>query len=204
MSGCAVSNINDQLGRLIRPDSLYKPSTVLQSLDAQIFGVYGWWFRRGSLPVPTAGTAECTEGCLLYVGIAPVNASSKSDLRNRLGNHIANDASRSTLRKALGCLLAEPLKLSFRVTRTSNEGRTLYYGLGEGEARLSAWMEKHATISWIEHPQPWLLEPDALRMLTLPLNVSGNEHCKFSSVLHEMRTRQFAVAANLHRGSRAG
>lgn len=194
-----MSNLEDHIDQLIRPSKLFIPSTVLLSLDRKAKGIYGWWFRENSLPVPAVGTAQSSAGSLLYVGVGPVGANSGSDLRIRLGNHISGNSTCSTLRRSLGCLLAEKLNLRFRVTRTSKGGKTLHYGLGEGEAILTAWMEAHASVCWVEHSQPWLLEASALQLVRLPLNVRGNRHCEFSGVLHQMRRQHFAEAARRYR-----
>jgi len=60
-------------------------------------------------------------------------------------------------------------------------------------------MANNSRISWIEHPEPWLLEQLALRRLTLPLNLDGNAHCAFSATLLRIREQHFASAAKMYR-----
>jgi len=177
------------LRAITQPTRLYIPSQVLGSIPSDVKkGVYAWWFRNIPPDVPVDGTVVADDRHLLYIGTGPVSPTSKSNLRERLRSHVSPDASRSTLRKSLGCILEFP----FEITRKSKNN--LHYGLGECEARLSQWLEKNARVSWAAHPSPWELESYLIKRLALPLNVDENGHCEFACRLHERRKALFAEA----------
>jgi hypothetical protein len=151
-------------------------------------GVYGWWFR--SLPASIDVTAcETKDGLtLLYVGISPkkppTNGAlpSRQTLRTRLRKHYDGNASGSTLRKTLGCLLADELGLELRPT--GPKGRLTF---GAGEDELSAWMGANAFVSWVIHPRRWEIEDHLIATLDLPLNLQGNARNRFHPVLTKTR-----------------
>ena len=63
--------------------------------------------------------------------------------------HYNGNAEGSTLRKTLGCLLAEELDLELR--RVGSGSRRTFV---DGEAELSLWMQEHARASWVLQDQP--------------------------------------------------
>jgi hypothetical protein len=74
----------------------------------KVSGFYAWWQTPGALPgVPgTPHPAAPLE--LLYVGIAPQDATSKSNLRKRLTNHYRSAIGSSTFRLDLTAFLWQP------------------------------------------------------------------------------------------------
>lgn len=140
-------------------------------------GVYGWYFDVVPGAIDTTGCQRVGDFWLLYVGISPKappangRAPSRSTLRHRLRTHYAGNAAGSTLRKTLGCLLADEIGVSLR--RVGSGAR---YTFGNhGEQLLDAWMDEHARVAWHEAAQPWLLERQLLDSgLPLPLNVRDN------------------------------
>ena len=116
---------------------------------------------------------------LAYVGTGPKQANSKRFLRERLKEHIGRDATKSTLRRSLGCRPAESLQLEFEVARVSSSKRsgriTYHFGLGARESVLSDWIEKNARVSWLKHDRPWDLESELISKPMLPLNVQDND-----------------------------
>lgn len=147
-------------------------------------GIYGWHFTAAPhvlLPVNQ----------LLYVGIAPRHTRDSSraqTLRKRVRYHFRGDASRSTLRMSLGCLLG------FELRRTGS-GR---FTLGpRGEAELSDWMEHHARVCWVPLAQPRLMETQALEHLDLPLNLAGNGRHPFHPELTRLRAHARVRARGL-------
>ena len=83
---------------------------------------------------------------------------------------------RSTLRRSVGCLLAERLGIELEVTRVSRLTHC-HFGFGSsGELSLSNWMRENARVSWVRHDEPLFLERHLIKTLTLPLNVKGNNH----------------------------
>jgi hypothetical protein len=126
---------------------------------------------------------------LLYVGISPKapprNGAEPSgeNLRKRIRTHYRGNASASTLRMALGCLLAEELGIALR--RVGESARLRF--TADGEAALSNWMAENALVCWLEHPQPWLVEHEAIKRLDLPLNLDQNSHHGFHLALSAAR-----------------
>ncbi len=91
-----------------RADVLARPSPC-----PAVAGLYGWYFREIPPGVDVDGCHSVEGLTLLYVGISPKQPPangrepSRSTLRRRLQTHYAGNAEGSTLRKTLGCLLAE-------------------------------------------------------------------------------------------------
>jgi hypothetical protein len=56
-----------------------------------------------------------------------------------------------------------------------------------GESWLDDWMGKNAFVCWVEHPAPWEVENGVIESVSLPLNIQGNRHHPFSSILSDMR-----------------
>jgi hypothetical protein len=145
---------------------------------------------------PGIDTRECRrveQHALLYVGIAPKRpplsgSPSKSHLRKRLRrNHYLGNASGSTLRLTLGCLLSEQLGIKLR--RVGSGGR--YTFTNPGEQVLDAWMRQHAFVTWVETNAPWELEDYLLTSagLRLPLNLDGNPCPEAVSTLAAIRLK---------------
>jgi hypothetical protein len=59
----------------------------------------------------------------------------------------------------------------------------------DGEKTLSAWMAENAYVSWVVRDRPWELEDELIVALDLPLNLQGNSHNRFHSVLTAARAR---------------
>src|SRR5688572_9936361 len=97
----------DPLIELQRAENLASPSDALGSDGGvpRVAGCYGWYFRE----IPTIDTTAChrVDDLLLgYIGIAPCNATSRETLRSRIRTHARRNASASTLRRTIGCLLS--------------------------------------------------------------------------------------------------
>ena len=126
---------------------------------------------------------------LLYTGIspkrAPVNGKppSSQNLRQRITYHYSGNAEGSTLRKTLGVLLADELGIELRRV---GSGKRRTFGR-RGEMALSNWMAENALVSWVVHPQPWVLERELIRILDVPLNLQDNKHNPFHAVLTRLR-----------------
>lgn len=168
------------------PTRLWSRAEVLASPSAVPIasGIYGWYFSQTPPGVPVEGTYQLEGWRLLYVGISPSGPERKATLRRRLRTHFRSDASRSTLRRSLGCLLRGQLELELRPRGRS--GRTHF---GPGEDRLSDWMGGNAAVVWLEHERPWDLERALLRELVLPLNIQNNPGNSFAAELKALRTR---------------
>ena len=180
------------LQALTLPPKLWRRSEML-TLHCPIpryTGVYAWYFR--DLPVPTENCHTCEDAALLYIGVAPSCAESSATLQSRIRTHLRRDASWSTLRLTLGCLLSELLSLRLRYTGSTAR---LTFGL-EGEDRLSAWLEEHASLVWVESIDPWRFEQPLIEQLLPPLNLTHNERHPFYTDLSRLRETHRQRARN--------
>ncbi len=155
-------------------------------------GVYGWWFRIVPANIDTSRCVRRDGLTLLYTGISPKRppangrSPSSQNLRQRITYHYSGNAEGSTLRKTLGVLLADELGIELRRV---GSGRRRTFGR-HGEAVLTDWMADNMLVSWVAHPQPWLLEKELIATLDLPLNLQENKHNAF----HADLTRHTAEA----------
>ncbi len=161
-------------------------------------GAYGWWFKEIPGGIDVEGCEVRDGWTLLYVGVCPgpPRADGKprppQDLRKRIRYHYGagnGSADGSTLRKSLGVLLGE--ELGFALRRVGSGKRQTFAG---GEAVLNRWMAENAAVSWVQHPEPWFLEPKLVKALLLPLNFQDNERNPFAAEL-KRRRRDAAVKA---------
>jgi hypothetical protein len=179
------------LAQLAAPSRLYTRSEVLTKPPSvpTAPGLYAWYFREVPRGVPTASCPSHNGFTLLYIGISPSAPlkggarTSKQTLRSRLRQHMSGNASGSTLRLTLGCLLAERLGLSLRP-----EGKSARLTFGKaGEETLSAWLDANARVAWAEHPNPWTQEAALIKELSPPLNLDHNAANPFGATLREVR-----------------
>jgi len=192
------AEFSQEIARFLNPDHQYARSEVLDkpSPVPAADGVYGWWFRSLPAQIDISGCQRHQGLTLLYVGISPkrppVNGRepSKQNLRRRLRQHYTRTAAASTLRRTLGCLLAEELGLCLQLLGSS--GRRTNFG--DGEQRLSEWMSANAFVSWVVRKQPWELEDELIMTLDLPLNLEGNQRNAFHVTLTQARARRLAAA----------
>jgi hypothetical protein len=137
-------------------------------------GFYAWWCDEDKLPhrVPLVRHPEAPEG-LLYVGIAPENPESESNLRKRLRQHTRGAIGSSTFRFGLAALLFEDMgwQPAWPGTKPILENQDL--------AALSAWQAENLQVQWIEVDQPWELEAAVIDALGPPMNRAHNERHEF-------------------------
>jgi hypothetical protein len=191
---------SDEIARFVNPVQAYSCEDVLarpSPVPAQD-GVYGWWFRKLPPLVVADGCRQRQALGLLYAGISPNRppgngrSPSKQTLQKRIKYHYTGNAEGSTLRKTLGCLLADELGIQLR--RVGSGTRITFV---EGEQVLSAWMAENAYVSWVVRDRPWELEDELIAKLDLPLNLQGNSHNRFHSILTGVRARCVAQAEAL-------
>jgi hypothetical protein len=191
-----TSNLAADVMEFLSPERLWRRSEVLSrpSPIPAVPGVYGWWFNLLPAPLDVSGCHHVNEFTLLYTGISPKQPprngrpASKGQLRQRIVTHYAGNAAGSTLRKTLGCLLAEELGIQLR--RVGSGSRRTF---ADGEQQLSQWMAEHAFVSFVPHASPWELEERLIELLDLPLNLDGNSRNAFHPEL--TRVRRDAVAS---------
>jgi len=169
------------------PDQLRSPSRVWARCEVlnrpspvpATRGLYAWFFDNVPPTVPLGDVSAHHGLKLLYVGIAPSRPTTSSTLRSRVRQHHRGNASASTLRLTLGCLLRDQLAIQLR--RTGSTGR-LTFGK-EGEEQLSDWMATNAFVCWVEHPEPWRVAREVIATLRPPLNLGENEGHPFCAQL---------------------
>jgi hypothetical protein len=191
MAGRLPSSADERLKALARTAPVFSRSEVLAKPYPipDVPGVYGWFF--GEVPDKRIDASRCIVRnglTLLYVGIAPERRSSAArpssgNLRKRIRYHFTGNASGSTLRLTLGCLLSQ--KIGIELRRRSNSNSSLSFGSGEGV--LDEWMATNASVAWIATPAPWLLEDETIKILNLPLNISRNDSNAFHPLLKHAR-----------------
>ena len=180
------------LQALTLPPKLWRRSEMLtpHCPIPRYAGVYAWYFR--DLPVPTESCHTFEDAALLYICVAPSRAESSATLQSRIRTHLRRDASWSTLRLSVGCLLSE--HLSLRLRQTGSTAR-LTFGL-EGEDRLSTWLAEHASLVWVESIDPWRFEQPLIEQLRPPLNLTHNERHPFYTDLSRLRATHRQRARN--------
>jgi hypothetical protein len=155
-------------------------------------GIYACYFRSIPYRVPSQDCVKFGNLTLLYVGVSPAQKQSQAHLRNRIRTHYKRNASASTLRLTLGCLLAEDLKIELRRT-----GRTERLTFGSGERNLSEWISENMFVVWHCCERPWSYEVRLIPSVSLPLNLDHNQNHGFYGTLREVRRRAREVAQRL-------
>src|SRR4030095_8597181 len=118
--------------------------------------------------------------------------TSQQTLRKRIRYHYTGNASGSTLRLTLGCLLAERLGIQLRRV---GSGQRLTFAADE--AKLSAWMADNAFVTWVETDRPWLAEQQLIASVNLPLNLDQNRQHAFHQQLPQLRADARMAARTL-------
>ncbi len=153
--------MSKELAAIMKPPKLWSRSDLgdMQTDPPQRPGVNAWWFDDDlgrSLP----DVIIWRGWRLLYVG-------STNNLQRRIHQHFERTARQSTLRLTVGSILEHKLKLA--VTPMAGDRQSF----GETEHKLSAWLSRHARVSWVESRRATELKSAALLALTLPLNLRG-------------------------------
>ena len=184
--------------RLSRPGRIYSRHEILSRpcpVPAEN-GAYAWFFKTVPAIVPTEGCTTHDGMKLLYVGISPDKKGkpeSTQTLRNRIRYHYGGNAEGSTLRRSLGIILAH--ESGFPLRRVGSGKRMTF--THPGEAWLNDWLEENAFVTWLEHPEPWILEDELIDTLSLPLNIKGNRNHPFAGELSCLRKKAIASARAL-------
>ena len=185
---------------LIRPTKVWSQSEVLATPSPvpKQPGIYAWYFRE--VP-PTVLVSNCVcYDCLtlLYLGIAPTappkdgTKASGQTLSDRIHNHYRGNASGSTLRLSLGCLLSQKLNIQLR-----RVGKTERMTFADGEASLTVWMRQNAFVTWVVDPQPWEHEVELIATYSPPHNLQHNRSNPFYMTLSSVRSTAKATARQM-------
>ncbi|WP_216838898.1 GIY-YIG nuclease family protein [Caulobacter sp. S45] len=186
-----MAQTSDPFPRVALSETWSREDLVARPCPAPtVAGVYAWFFSPVPVGIDASGCYIVDGWTLLYVGISPKEpptngrAPSRSTLRQRLRTHFAGNAAGSTLRKTLGCLLADELGIALR--RVGSGDR--YTLTNPGEQRLDAWMADHCRVAWRPVADPWRLEREILASgLPLPLNIRDNPCLAHTSVVQAAR-----------------
>lgn len=191
---------NAVVTQLLTPTHLYTRAEVLSrpSPVPKAPGIYAWYFDEPLAGLDVRGCHTIPDGMLLYVGIAPKEPPrngalpSRQTLWHRIRYHYRGNAYGSTLRLTLGCHLAGSLGIALRRVGT---GSRLTFT--DGERQVSDWMSRHARVTWVQVDTPWYPEAQAIRQLSLPLNLQGNSHHAYYPALKALRAQHRATAREL-------
>ena len=193
--------MNDIAHQLLHADRLVPRSELVgrSSIVPGAPGIYAWYFSQSpSDEIHLDACWQWQRKFLLYVGISPSkppksgSVPSKSNLRKRIRTHMAGNASASTLRLSLGCLLSRKLDIALR-----RVGQTERLHFADDESALSSWLEQHAFVTWVEHAEPWVVEREIVPSLYLPLNLDMNQHHPFHPTLSGARKQAREGARSL-------
>lgn len=184
------------LRSLLHPKKLWSGHEVFASPCPvpQEPGLYAFYFGEVPSTVPTDDCIDVLGNKLLYVGIAPTKppqngrAPSNQRLCHRVRYHYRGNAQGSTLRLSLGLVLGKTLNI--RLWRVGS-GRRLTFA--DGEPKLTQWLRRNAFVTWIVHPEPWIVERSVIQKLSLPLNLDMNAH-PFRTVLSGLRSDARRIA----------
>lgn len=188
--------VGDPHHQLLQPRRLWEREEVLgrPSPVPPEPGVYAWYFRERPCDAIDLTDCHSAQGLhLLYVGISPKRPAlsgkaSRQNLRKRIRQHYRGNASGSTLRLTLGCLLSRRLDIELR--RVGDSERRHF---GSGEAKLSEWMGVNALVCWLPTREPWDVESALIEERDLPLNLDENQrnafHPELTAARYECRKR---------------
>ncbi|MDQ0825591.1 hypothetical protein QFZ60_001764 [Arthrobacter sp. B2I5] len=196
-----INDIAEVITQLLMPARLYTREEVLErpSPVLKVPGIYAWYFDELPPGVDVRGCHTIPEGVLLYVGIAPKEPPrngtrpSTQTLWHRIRYHYRGNAEGSTLRLTLGCHLASTLNIALR--RVGSGTRLTF--TADGERQITEWMSRHARVTWAQTDLPWLPEAQAIKQLSLPLNLQGNSRHPYYATLKALRAEHKAIARAL-------
>lgn len=161
-----------------------------RSAPPEVPGFYAWWQTPGALPGVPGSPHPSAPFELLYVGIAPRDGRSKSNLRKRLSNHHRAAIGSSTFRLDLAAFLWEEMGWAPEWTDRPVLSKEELNELGN-------WQREYLRVQWIEVQAPWLIEAEVVREMGPPLNREHNAHHQFYSEIGLGRGR-------LRRAARTG
>ncbi len=163
---------------LTKPEKLYSYSQVHDIPETS--GIYAWYFKENSLPVPTGKflmEKDKTPCHLLYVG-------ETTNLHNRIKGHYRHQSNSSTLRRSLGVLFLKDTG-GFVYKVRSNKKR-YYHFSKDGEMWLKNWMMNNAFVCWVKHTGNLKeIENELMKEALPPLNIKGGTHpfsCKLGGI----------------------
>ena len=163
--------------QIVPPDELVPPGPA---------GVYAWWVHEDHLddaspPLPAVRPDEAPPPwALLYVGIGPKRAGSRTLGERLRKDHGGSSIGSSTFRQSLAALLTDHLGL----TPKPGYDRSRLID----EAPLTEWIRRNAGLSAVAVERPWDHEDGVIRRLNPPLNLRPGFH-PFRREVDEARGR---------------
>ena len=157
-------------------------------------GFYAWWCTPDALPSVPA-TADLREALgLLYIGIAPRDASSSAELSSRLlGQHIGGNIGSSTFRLGLAALLWESQGWTPRISASGKPRLDRTDNLS-----LSRWQAGHLRLSYAVVTKPWRFESAVIQAMEPPMNRGHNADHTFYA---DMGAARALLRATARRGT---
>lgn len=128
-------------------------------------GMYAWWDERGELgALWPPDLAQVDPAHPLYVGEA------RTAFSQRATEMHLKQTRMSTLRRSLASLLVDELDVVPGAKLAGGRQHTKFSLAPAAEARLTAWMLEHLTVSVADHPAPGLVERAVIATIVPPLN----------------------------------
>lgn len=162
----------DVLKQLVAPP----PRPVDELARVEHTGVYAWW---GVLPLPTSVPAPA-EDLPLYVGKAALET-----LGERARSFHLSRTRGSALRRTLAAVLVHELGLAQDIVVDARS-----WGLQPaGEQRLTMWIRRQLTVSWVEIDDPGDVEAELIAHVLPPLNDKHARGSPYRAELRQLRRR---------------
>ena len=179
--------MNNSLWKFFSSSSVTRIADFLNkdTLIPKLPGYYGWLFDKNPGVTRYEWLSGVNELKLLYIGISPSKGScnnSNQNLYNRIRRHSIGNASTSTLRLSLGCLLDLPL--------VSINNRFVF----DREDQLTEWIISHAYVVYREDDAPWEKEDNLIKYYQPPLNLANNTNGYFYNFLN-LKRKEFKKIA---------
>lgn len=174
---------------------LFDPMTMDSNMLPNVAGNYAFLLRKGSqLPkvdiepqIPEV-TLDGNTYQAIYTGIASKSLR-KRDYRTHF---VGNNASRSTLRKSIGCLFGYDF-----IPRNEGDSEHKKFKPAD-EEKLTEWMMSNLLLAFVENANPKPLEDELIRKLNPPLNLDKNDNtvnAEFRALLSKLRRRHVIGSA---------
>lgn len=173
-----------------QPLQLYAPQELraMKSKAMPASGIYCWYFHGIPNWIPLDNCYRVNGLVLSYIGIAPKrepkSPANRTHLRRRLvSDHLGRYSSRSTLRRALGALLLDQLRLT---PQLYSNGKPWF---GQTEPTLTSWLNANAMVAFLGHDSPWDVEAQVIAQLSPLVNISHNERQPLRAQLAALRAK---------------
>lgn len=168
---------------------IFDPMTMDSNMLPNVAGNYVFLLRKGSQlpqvdikPIISEMDIDGNTYQVIYTGIASKNLRQR-DYRTHF---VGNNASRSTLRKSIGCLFGYDF-----IPRNEGDSEHKKFKPAD-EEKLTEWMMSNLLLAFVENANPKPLEDELIRKLNPPLNLEKNHNkvnAEFRALLSKLRCR---------------